>query len=43
MDLLVETLPDIGEYVAAELEQVERIYRNSGAWQLHPQGLADGS
>jgi hypothetical protein len=41
MDLLREALPDLGEHVVAQLDQVKRVDRDSGARQPHPQGLAE--
>ncbi|MCU1566819.1 MAG: hypothetical protein JWQ56_1756 [Pseudarthrobacter sp.] len=41
MDLLGEPLPDLGEHVVAELDQVKRVDRDRGAWKPHPQGLAE--
>lgn len=41
MDLLGEALLDFGEHGVAELDQVERVHRDSGAGQPHPQGFAE--
>jgi hypothetical protein len=36
MHLLGEPLPDFGEHVIAELDQVKRVHRNGSARQPHP-------
>lgn len=41
MGLLGEPLPDFGEHVVAELDQVKRVDRDRGAWEQHSQGLAE--
>ncbi|GAA3319829.1 hypothetical protein GCM10017710_43310 [Arthrobacter ramosus] len=41
VDLLGEPLPDFGEHVLAELDQVERVDRDCRAREPHSQGLAE--
>jgi hypothetical protein len=41
VDLLGAALPDFGEHVVAEFDHVKRVDRNDGAWNSHPQGLAE--